>query len=118
MSAPAILPTGDTARARKTDPETSHAAADSITPEGREASEHEVLAILADADTPITAEAIESRHEQRAGQGQTNHAYTAARLRTALKQLSDDGLVQRTAVEGRTKSGRRAATWQVTGGAS
>lgn len=120
MSAPTILSpvTGDSARARKTDPETSHAAADSITPEGREASELEVLAILADASTPITAEQLESRHVQRAWQGQTGHAYTASRLRTALKQLADDGHVERTLVEGRTKSGRRAATWRIAGGAS
>jgi len=111
VSAPVILPAGDTARARKTDPVTSHAAADSITPEGREASEHEVLAILADADTPITAEAIASRHLNRAGWGETPHHYTDSRLRTALKQLADDGLVIRDG-EGRTKSGRRAATWR------
>lgn len=113
MSAPAILPAGDTARARKTDPVTSHAAADSITPEGREASELEVLAILADETSPITAEQIESRHVQRAWQGQSAHTYTASRLRTALKQLADDGHVIRDG-EGRTKSGRRAATWRVT----
>lgn len=114
---PVILPAGDTARARKTDPETSHGAADSITPQGREASELEVLAILADASTPITAEQIESRHVQRAWQGQTSHAYTASRLRTALKQLADDGHVVKDG-EGKTKSGRRAATWRTAGVAS
>lgn len=116
MSTPTILSqvTGDAARARKSDPETSHAAADSITAEGREASEYEVLAILQAATTPITAEQIEARHLNRAGWGETPHHYTASRLRTALKQLADDGLVYRTGVEGRTKSGRRAATWQVT----
>lgn len=118
MSAPAILPTGDNPRVRKSDPETSHAAADSITPEGREASELEVLAILGAATSPITAEQVEARHTSRAGWGETAHHYTASRLRTALKQLAGDGLVERTLVEGRTKSGRRAATWQITGGAS
>ncbi|MEE2814715.1 MAG: hypothetical protein VYC96_03500 [Actinomycetota bacterium] len=118
MSAPAILPTGDNPRVRESDPDTSHAAADSITPEGREASELEVLTILRAATSPITAEQIESRHTSRAGWGETPHHYTASRLRTALKQLADDGLVERTLVEGRTKSGRRAATWQITGGAS
>lgn len=115
MSAPAIVTEGDSARARKTDPETSHAAADSITPEGREASELEVLTILRAATSPITAEQIESRHTSRAGWGETPHHYTASRLRTALKQLADDNLVERTTVEGRTKSGRRAATWQIAG---
>lgn len=118
MSAPSIVTEGDTARARKTDPVTSHEAADSITLEGREASELEVLTILRAATSPITAEQIESRHTSRAGWGETSHHYTASRLRTALKQLADDNLVERTLVEGRTKSGRRAATWQITGGAS
>lgn len=115
MTAPSILSpvTGDSARARKTDPETSHAAADSITPEGREASELEVLTILREADKPITSEQIESRHLTRAWQVTGVHAYTGARLRTALKQLADDHLVERTDVEGRTKSGRRAATWRI-----
>lgn len=118
MSVPWIVTEGDTARARKTDPETSHAAADSITPEGREASELEVLTILRAATSPITAEQIEARHTSRAGWGETPHHYTASRLRTALKQLADDGHVERTVVEGRTKSGRRAATWRIAGGAS
>jgi hypothetical protein len=114
MSAPAILSpvTGDSARARKTDPETSHAAADSITPEGREASELEVLAILQAAEKPITSEQIESRHLTRSWQVAGIHAYTGARLRTALKQLADDGHVVKDG-EGRTKSGRRAATWRM-----
>lgn len=115
MTGPAILSqvTGDSARARATDPETSHAAADSITPEGREASELEVLAVLTEAKTPMSAEQIEARHVHRAWQGQAAGTWTGARLRTALKQLADDGHVVRDG-ETRTKTGRRAAAWRLT----
>jgi hypothetical protein len=111
VSAPAILPAGDTARARKTDPVTSHEAADSISVVGREASEVEVLTILRAADKPITSEQLEHRHITRAWQIPGISLYSGARLRTALKQLADDGMVIRDG-EGRTKSGRRAATWR------
>jgi len=114
MTGPAILSqlTGDAARARATDPLTSHAAADSITAEGREASELEVLAILREADGPITAEQIQKRHDNRHWQDLTPHSYTPSRLRTALKQLADDAHVVADG-EGRTDSGRRARAWRL-----
>lgn len=115
MTGPAILSqiTGDSARARATDPQTSHAAADSISAEGREASELEVLEILSAAERPLTSEQIEARHVHRAWQGEAAMTWTGARLRTALKQLADDGHVVKDG-EGRTKSGRRAAAWRLT----
>ena len=116
MSTPPILSQimGDSARARKADPETSHAAADSITAEGREASEVEVLEILRSATEPVTAERIEARHATRALRGESAGAWTGQRLRTALKQLVEDGYVVQDG-EGRTRRGRRALTWRLAG---
>lgn len=102
-------------RARRDDPTTSHAAADSITPEGREASEIEVLAILAEARSPLTAAQIVRMHDTRVWQLAGARAYSDSRLRTALKQLVDDVLVVQDG-EGRSKSGRRAATWRLADG--
>lgn len=111
MTVPAIVP-DDTSRARRADPVTSHAAADSITADDREASEREVLEILADAGGPITADAVEQVHEVRTWQGKTPRRWAGSRLRTAIKQLADDGRVVE-AGEGKTRSGRRARTWRV-----
>ncbi|MBO3663703.1 hypothetical protein [Microbacterium stercoris] len=115
MTGPAILSqiTGDSARARVTDPETSHAAADSITTEGREASELEVIAILRDASGPLSSEQIETRHLNRAWQGTAPTTWAGSRLRTALKQLADDGHVVQDG-ETRTRKGRRAIAWRLT----
>jgi hypothetical protein len=114
MSVPVILSplTGDAARARRTDPETSHAAADSISSEDREASELEVLAILRGADRPLTTEQMEARHAHRAWQGEAPKAWTGSRIRTAVSQLAADGYVVQDG-EGKTKSGRRAAAWRL-----
>ena len=114
MTGPAILSqiTGDSARARATDPETSHAAADSISHAALEASEVEVLEILAAADGPVTAEQIERRNTQRAWQNGVR-AWSGSRIRTALHQLVEKRAVVQDG-EGKTASGRRAAAWRLT----
>ena len=117
MSVPAILSplTGDSPRARRNDPETSHAAADSISLSDREASEREVLAILATADRPLTAEQIEDRNAHRAWQGDALRAWSGSRIRTAVRQLADDDRIVQDG-EGKTKAGRRAVTWRLADG--
>ena len=114
MSAPAILSqiTGDSARARLTDPETSHAAADSISAEALEESEAEVLDILAEAMHPLTDRQIERDHFDRVWQGAAARKWEPSRLRTARKQLVASGRVVQDGV-GRTPSGREAAAWRL-----
>lgn len=119
MTGPAILSqiTGDSPRVRRSDPETSHAAADSIDADALEASEVEVLAILAAAARPMTAAAIERENLERAWQGRTERAWSPSRIRTALRQRARDGDIVQDG-EGRTPSGRRAAAWRLAGSAS
>lgn len=109
MTTPTILSTvtGDSPRARRSDPVTSHEAADSISPEALEASEVEVLAILADVGRPMTAEELTKVHHLRAWNGTAAGTWTDQRLRTALKQLRRAG---RVVVDGRgkTSTGRSA----------
>lgn len=118
MSTPMILSqvSGDSARARLTDPTTSHQAADSISTEALEASEIEVLEVLAASRTPLSGEQIEAKHLERARLifDGPDRLYSGSRLRTALKQLAKAGRVVPDG-ETRTKSGRRAVTWRIGG---
>ncbi|MDN3309591.1 hypothetical protein QWJ90_01465 [Microbacterium oryzae] len=113
---PAILSqiTGDDARARRSDPGTSHAAADSISAEHLEASEQEVLTILAAADEPLTDQAIAKRHVQRAWQLDGVPLWTDERMRTARAQLTKKGAVVQDG-HGKTEKGRRAMAWRLAG---
>lgn len=116
MTKPAILSqlTDDSARVRETDPTTSHEAADSISRKAREDSAREVLAIIDASATPLTAEEIHEYHEASAFLGMSERTYSPSRIRTALKQLVDDGQVARAAQLGKTKTGRSAQTWELT----
>lgn len=116
MSTPEILSqiTGDSARARRSDRDTSHEAADSISKKAREDSAREVLAILAAATAPITAEVIQEHHEARAFMGLAERPYSGSRIRTGLSQLVADEQVRAAPERGTTKSGRSAKTWELT----
>ncbi len=96
---------GDTARARRNDPLESHAAADSISTDAREASEREVLTILRMLGG-ATDEQIATVHAY------GRPRFSPSRLRTARHQLTEKGLVVADC-EGRTSSGRRAQLWKV-----
>lgn len=113
MSTPTILSqlTGDSARARLTDPETSHAAADSITLRGIRDSEAEVLGIIRGASRPICAQQVEEAHDRRAWAGEVPYHYSPSRLRSALKKLAEAALIVKDG-ETRTRSKRRADTWR------
>ena len=113
MSVKQIVAAGDSPRVRANDPETSHAAAESISFAALEASEVEVLVILDAATGPMTDAQIERAHAQRAWQGLAERIWSPPRLRTARKQLVDDGKVAR-AGEGRSATGRRAGAWVLT----
>lgn len=102
--------TGDSPRARRDDPLTSHAAADAVTEAAREASELEVLAILSAGR--MTAEQIIKRHAYRASRGLAVRKWTDSRLRTALSQLRQKGLVE-AAGFGLTETEHRATAWQL-----
>jgi hypothetical protein len=114
VSTPAILSqvTGDTARARRVDPVTSHEAADSISAEHLEASEREVLTILASFDEPVIDQVIVKRHLVRAWQHADVPLWTEQRIRTARVQLTKKGAVVQDGV-GRTEKGRKANAWRL-----
>jgi len=105
--------TGDTARARRSDPDTSHAAADSISFEHLEASEQEVLAILRDAEGPLIDQVIAKRNATRAWQLTGVPLWTPERMRTARDQLTKKGAVVHDGF-GRTEKGRKAKAWRIT----
>lgn len=89
------------ARARLTDPLTSHAAAD-LTEDKVAASQRAVLAILTEAMMPLTDEEIV---------GYLKREFSPSRVRTARHELEEDGLVM---CAGTVKPpGKRAAcrTW-------
>lgn len=102
--------TGDSPRARRSDPVTSHAAADTVTSAAREASELEVLAILAAGR--MTAEQVIKRHAYRASRGLAARKWTDSRLRTALSQLREKGLIE-AAGFGLTETEHRATCWRL-----
>lgn len=104
---------GHTADTRRTDPETSHAARDSISVEALAESQAEVLAILR-IYGPQADHDILTLHELRAGQGHTTYTLSGPRLRTARHELVELGLVQQSEGKALTSSGRRANIWAVT----
>lgn len=114
MSAPVILSqvTGDSARARRSDRRTSHAAADSISARSRVASAAEVALILASSVAPLAAFEIADIHDGRFAARATPRRWSHSRLRTALHELSEQGVVEE-AGETATPSGRRALTWRL-----
>ena len=101
---PLISVDGDTVRARRSDPETSHAAADSS---NREGSRVVVLAVLREHG-PL------ADHEMVAFAESHGSRFTAARLRTARHELVGEGAVSIVVdVERLTPSNRRAKVWAV-----
>ncbi len=89
------------AKARRTDPQTSHDAAASMRG-AADAQRRQVLGTLA-LHGPLTADEIDEHVEWR--------ATTAGRR---LKELETAGLVVRTPVTRPTRSGRQATVWSLT----
>lgn len=117
MSNPAILSTitGDSARARLTDPETSHKAADSISREATEDRELEVLEILADAKAPLSDAEIHEEHEARYHFGLARFPYEPSSTRTGRKQLQELDYVALSDTPAYSKKGREVQAWEITG---
>lgn len=116
MTNPAILAplTGDSPRARLTDPETSHKAADSISREATEDREFEVLEILAAAKEPISDAVIHEEHEARYHFGLARFSYEPSSTRTARKQLQELEYVALSDTPARSKKGREVQAWEIT----
>lgn len=108
MDVPMIFP-DDTARTRRSDPITSHEAADSNDVHGSKAY---VLALLRHYGPQADFE-IEEAHRHELGQFDVP-LYSPSRLRTARSALVNEGLVEFTGMYHLTDSGRRARVWQVT----
>lgn len=90
-----------TAQARRTDPETSHAAAGSV----RDISkmQYHVLGVFK-LYGPMTDEAAYR---------QLHHLMSASGARTRRRELVDGGLMRDTGKRGQLASGRQAIVWEV-----
>lgn len=108
VTVPVVYP--GRANVRATDPDTSHAAMDSITPAAEAASCAEVRRLLA-AHGPLTDEQIVWEHAAPLPQP----AFSPSRLRTARAELVEQGDVVEVG-EGRTRSGYRCKLWALTDG--
>lgn len=110
IAAPAIHHAAgyDEPRARTTDPVTAHEAADSISPEAREASEVWVLATLAEHG-PMSDGDVWDWYVLF---GPADN-WSDSRLRTARSQLVRKGLVIEADKNGLSRAGRRVARWAV-----
>lgn len=89
MTLEQMLRLDEVAVARKSDPATSHLAADSVSSAGVRASEDAVLNILHLTKHAMTAADVE-RMAAKIG-----YKWSAARMRTALPDLEKKGLVRR-----------------------
>jgi hypothetical protein len=102
---PQILP-DDSPRVRRSDPVTSHQAADSISMTGRLDSQAHVL-----FDLRLYGRSAAWQIEERAEL--TARQWSPSRLRTALKELVESGRVVRSDVAGLTPRGRACAMYEV-----
>lgn len=94
---------GDSPRTRRSDPITSHLAADTNDIKG---SRRDVLDIL-------QVFGPQADHEMVAMAAQYTPAFTPQRLRSARAELVELGLVEALGIYRLTASGRRANVWQV-----
>jgi hypothetical protein len=97
-----ILDTPDRAHARRTDPATSHEAAESLSSDRLRASQNAVLAFLRRHGAMTDIDLVE-RYD--------GLAQSPSGLRTRRKELVARGLVVDTGSWVRTPSGRRATVW-------
>jgi hypothetical protein len=94
----------DAPNARRTDPETSHAAADSNDTAG---SRLAVRAVLEGTKKPLADFQIHQAHRL-----YFRNPYTESRLRTARHELAEAGEVVADGTT-RTPTGRRSTTWRL-----
>ena len=87
-------------RARNSDPDTSHAAADQA---GRLADAHRAMILEALRDRPMTGDELCARFD-----------WPHATANRRLPELRDAGLVAMTDEKRKTRSGRAARVWRLT----
>lgn len=104
-----IVMAGDTARVRRSDPLTSHEAADSNDIHG---AREEVLWYLS-IEPLADHELVERFYADYRISGFNQLRYTPQRLRTARKELVDMGRVEATGIYRLTATGGRANVWQI-----
>ena len=97
------------ARARTSDPDTSHAAAQSLTPETLRLSQAAVLDLLRGYPAGLTDQGLAQAY----GNGWPGPAQSDSGLRTRRAELVRGGLVVDTGRRERLASGRQAVVWAV-----
>ena len=96
-------------RARRAGPSTSLEAAESAcTPAKLRASHALVLAVLKDAESPLTVDEIEHRVKARGAK------HSHSRIATTPSEMHRLGLIERCAQDGLSRAGNRAHRWQLT----
>ena len=101
----------DSPRARRTDPETSHEAADSTAGAIRES--RDFVFFLLEVGGPMCDHELVVDAEKWARAFRDAPRWSASRIRTARHELTCDLLVEHSGGFGRTSSGRRAKVWRV-----
>jgi hypothetical protein len=99
------------AYARRTDPETSHAAAASIGEDSLRASQAAVLAVLR-THGPLVDVELDEMYDQMRIDGWPIPEQSPSGLRTRRRELVDLGFVIDTGERGMLESGRRAILWR------
>ncbi len=103
MSVPQIVMNDDTARTRRTDPLTSHEAADL----------NDVTASIGAVLDTLTQYGPKADHELHELMEYLGYPYTGQRIRTARASLVDRGLVRDAGYFHLTRRGRRTVVWEV-----
>lgn len=109
------LPLGSEPRARRTDPETSHAAARSV--DRRSLTDvHRMIGRLLALHGPLTDEQIADAYKRRADDDPRVKTVSPSGLRTRRAELVAAGLVEDAERVAYTAAGRRTTVWKLVGG--
>jgi|SRR3954468_15959695 hypothetical protein len=100
-----IIPTDEKAHARRTDPETSHQAAESVAVRENQVYVYQVLSKLG----PSTDEWLVTCYPMYMG----HHPQSPSGIRTRRRELCDKGLVRFTGEKVRGKTNRLMRVWEV-----
>lgn len=106
------VPNPPAARARTTDPSTSHEAAATVTK--MPARQLEVLTIHRDNPGGLSDEQVIDQHIERFTYDHTVRPQTDSSIRTRRSELVAAGWLEDSGRRGRTKAGRSTIIWQLT----
>lgn len=104
-----------TAHARRTDPDTSHAAAASITEDQLRASQAAVLELFRAFDDVGATDQKVARHYEARRKRAGWPSQSASGLRTRRKELVDAGFLEDSGYRETLESGRKSIVWRVAG---